>query len=96
MTAPRKVSQEARELADKWGWNAPHREQLAQAFQRALDMGERRGLERAAEVAETFPTEVLQFYERPGSPPGNQYRLSRPSDVANAIFSLAGDGEGVG
>ena len=48
-------------------------------------------LEEAAGVAETSPSEILQFYERPGSPMGNQYRATRFEDIAAAIRSLASD-----
>lgn len=41
--------------------------------------------ERCAAIADGFPTQILQFWDRPGGPPGNGYRQMLPADIAAAI-----------
>ncbi len=46
-------------------------------------------LEEAAKVAELMPDVVLQFWDRPGGPPGNGYRRSTFTDIATSIRALS-------
>jgi hypothetical protein len=56
---------------------------------RARQEGRRAGLEEAAKVVEATPTTILQFWDRPGGPPGNGYRATTGADFAAAIRALA-------
>ena len=107
MTAQRKVSQEARELAAEaaeWqtgtGWEPPFfhhsfptsvregiwdEHPLVEMFQRALDMGARRGLEKAAEVAESDEL-ILSESRKDGS--FGKTRADHGKLIATAIRSL--------
>lgn len=51
---------------------------------------EREAYERAAKVAEEYPVDVLQTWERPGGPPGNSWRRATRRDIAAAIRALKG------
>jgi hypothetical protein len=44
--------------------------------------------EECAKVAEEFPSEILQTWERLGGPPGNGYRATTRKDIADAIRAL--------
>ena len=54
------------------------------AVEEAARLAER---ERAARVIEDHPDEVIYFYDRPGSHPGNQVRPVTRADLAAAIRS---------
>lgn len=45
-------------------------------------------VEEAAKAADGMSQGILQFYNRPGSPPGNLMRAATPSDIAAAIRTL--------
>jgi hypothetical protein len=64
-------------------------EALRAAEDRARQEGRRAGLEEAAKVVEATPTTILQFWDRPGGPPGNGYRATTGADFAAAIRALA-------
>lgn len=49
---------------------------------------EARVKERAAKVCEDMPDVVLEFWDRPGSAPGNGYRPLNRKDIASAIRSM--------
>jgi hypothetical protein len=42
-------------------------------------------MEKCAQLAERYPAKVLQFWDRPGGPPGNGYRPATGRDIAAAI-----------
>lgn len=56
------------------------------------DDGYARAIEDAARLAEEMEEEILIFWDRPGGPPGNGYRNTKPKDVAAAIRKLAPGG----
>lgn len=47
--------------------------------------------ERCAKLMEAFPDQILQFWDRPGGPPGNGYRPTTNADRAAAIRRKAND-----
>lgn len=52
---------------------------------------EARVREECAKIVETIPEQVIEFWERPGGPPGNGTRPLKRSDIAAAIRSTDAD-----
>lgn len=47
------------------------------------------GMAEAARITLSHPDSVLQFWDRPGGPPGNGWRATKPADIASAIRNSA-------